>query len=286
MSRPIPFNTPVVIHDGQGHYRGGLVFASRQDQGEADDYAPVTVVTLSPKFEPAGAARGNVTDAVEVLHDVPYVEEAGKFGYSNGIFDGEEPLTIKPKPVVLAVPVPVVTPEPVTDSTGELTPEGQAEPARLAIVGGVPVTVREIQPGIETPHGEPEPVAPAATPAPTPEEMSAAIERIKDLEAKLAVAKGEGLPSAADLDAVSAETAVKMAPNQAEVVTIPVPSCMQNLLDPAEIEKRVEHGEAEEKAAEETTEQNPVANTQESVETPIEPQVPPEPAVGEEGHPV
>ncbi len=246
MSRAIPFNTPVVIHDGQGHYRGGLVFASRTDIGDADDFAPVTVVTLSPKFEPAGAARGNVTDAVEVLHDVPYVEEEGKFGYSDGVFDGEEPLTIKPKPVVLAMPVPVVMPEPVTDSTGELTPEGQAEPARLAIVGGVPVAVRELQPGIETPHEAPV------------------------VETRV-YADGSSVTGMTPLPDHSPE-------EQEKAANEPTAEPSANPSQPMPTDSSAGQPSA--------SEENPVANTQESVETPIEPPAAPEPAAGEEGHPV
>ena len=143
MAKALLYGTAVVLHDGSGHFRGGLVFSQRTDLGGPDDEPVLTVITLDPAYEPHGAARGNVIDAAVVLHDLPFVESADKAGYSFGVFDDEVRMQLEVKKVVMASPVAPVLVNPPGSSA---TPQA---PVRMAIVGGIPVETSSAGMGIE-----------------------------------------------------------------------------------------------------------------------------------------
>jgi len=161
--RPV-YGTPILIHDGAGHYRGALVFATRYDLGGPDDEPVITAIALDPRFASTGPARGNALDSAVVFHDLPFidvgkVEDSVRLGYTlvGQFFPNEVPAQIVPKPVVLPAPV-----APVLITHPDYAPPTQLPaPGPTAIVGGVRVqTGPTMVPGAEVPTV-------VVTPAPT-----------------------------------------------------------------------------------------------------------------------
>lgn len=145
----VKYGTPILVHDGAGHFRGGIVFATRTDLGGPGDPPTVSGVTLDPKFITAGQQRGNPVDAVVTFHDLPYLDvaksaDAVRAGWTDlgEVFHGEELAGPPVKKVVLPAPV-VIAPPPVPV-------EPAAAPVPTAIVGGVRVETDPSQvPGVE-----------------------------------------------------------------------------------------------------------------------------------------
>jgi hypothetical protein len=134
----IEYGTGVIINDGQGSHKFGLVFSSRND---LDEYPVITGFTLNPKFDPKGAPRGNMDDAIEKFFDLAYCLDPEKAGYSFEILAGSVPAEHPVKQVVNAAPVLPVPPDmPV--------PPAFEPPVPVAIVGGVPVPIRMIGEGV------------------------------------------------------------------------------------------------------------------------------------------